>query len=105
MTTSKTKGLLPEGLHDELPPAAAHEAEVTEQLMASFAAYGYERVKPPLVEFEETLMAGPGAAVAPQMFRLLDPVSQRMMGVRSDITLQVARIATTRLANLSFCAG
>ena len=100
MTISKTKGLLPEGLHDDLPPAAAHEAEVTEQLMASFAAYGYKRVKPPLVEFEETLMAGPGAAVAPQMFRLMDPVSQRMMGVRSDITLQVARIATTRLANL-----
>lgn len=98
---TESRGLLPEGLHDDLPPAAEHESEVTELLVERFTAYGYERVKPPLVEFEETLLAGPGASVSRQMFRLMDPVSQRMMGVRSDITLQVARIATTRLRNLS----
>jgi ATP phosphoribosyltransferase regulatory subunit len=54
-------------------------------------------VKPPLVEFEESLLGGPGAALAPQTFRLMDPVSQRMMGVRPDMTVQVARIAVTRL--------
>ena len=52
------------------------------------------------MEFEETLLTGPGTAVADQMFRLMDPVSQRMMGVRPDMTLQVARIATTRLRDL-----
>src|SRR5262249_32229194 len=62
-----------------------------------FAAFGYERVKPPLVEFEESLLGGPGAALAPQTFRPMDPVSQRMMGVRPDMTVQVARIAVTRL--------
>jgi ATP phosphoribosyltransferase regulatory subunit len=54
-------------------------------------------VKPPLVEFEESLLGGPGAALGPQTFRLMDPVSQRMMGVRPDMTVQVARIAVTRL--------
>ena len=55
-------------------------------------------VKPPLLEFEDSLLAGSGAAVADQTFRLMDPDSQRMMGLRADTTPQVARIATTRLA-------
>ncbi len=65
--------------------------------MAVFAGHGYERVKPPLLEFEDSLLAGSGAAVAEQTFRLMDPVSQRMMGLRADTTPQVARIAATRL--------
>lgn len=89
--------LLPAGLRDVLPPEAAHEARAIEALLAQFAAHGYERVRPPLVEFEESLLGGSGAAMAGQTFRLMDPVSQRMMGVRADITLQIARIAATRL--------
>lgn len=100
MSAYRDKGLLPEGLRDDLPPLAGFEAELTERIMSRLASFGYERVKPPLVEFEETLLTGPGEAVADQMFRLMDPVSQRMMGVRPDMTLQVARIATTRLRDL-----
>jgi len=65
--------------------------------MGVFAAHGYDCVRPPLVEFEESLLEGPGGAMAGQMFRLMDPISHRMMGVRPDITPQIARIATTRL--------
>jgi ATP phosphoribosyltransferase regulatory subunit len=90
-------GLLPAGLMDLLPPEAEREAMLVEALMESFARHGYERVKPPLLEFEEGLLAGSGAAVAEQTFRLMDPVSQRMMGLRADTTPQVARIAATRL--------
>jgi len=90
-------GLLPAGLIDLLPPAAEREAVLVEALMAAFAEHGYERVKPPLLEFEDSLLAGTGAAVAEQTFRLMDPVSQRMMGLRADTTPQVARIAATRL--------
>jgi ATP phosphoribosyltransferase regulatory subunit len=90
--------LLPEGLRDVLPPDAGHEAALVERLINGFAGWGYQRVKPPLIEFEETLLAGAGAAVAQQTFRLMDPVSHRMMAVRPDMTLQVARIATSRLA-------
>lgn len=89
--------LLPAGLYDLLAPEAEIEAEVTARLMAVLAAHGYERVKPPLVEFEETLLAGAGAAMASDTFRTMDPLSHRMIAVRADMTPQVARIASTRL--------
>ncbi|MCB1562581.1 MAG: ATP phosphoribosyltransferase regulatory subunit [Alphaproteobacteria bacterium] len=90
--------LLPNGFEDLLPPDAEQEARAITILMDHFAGHGYRRVKPPLVEFEDSLLApGPGAALASETFRLMDPVSHRMMGVRSDITAQIARIASSRL--------
>jgi len=97
MNESLHKALLPEGLRDLLPPDARIEAEVVARLMAVLAGHGYERVKPPLAEFEENLLSGAGAAMAPDTFRLMDPVSGRMIGLRADMTPQVARIAATRL--------
>ncbi|MEX2008838.1 MAG: ATP phosphoribosyltransferase regulatory subunit, partial [Dongiaceae bacterium] len=97
MGRSAERALLPAGLRDVLPPDAAFEAAVVARLLACFAAQGYERVKPPLVEFEDSLLSGPGAAMAAHTFRLMDPVSQRMLGLRADMTPQVARIAASRL--------
>jgi ATP phosphoribosyltransferase regulatory subunit len=91
--------LLPLGLRDLLPPDAAAEALVVGRMMAVLESHGYQRVKPPLVEFEDSLLSGPGAAMASETFRLMDPVSQRMIGIRADMTPQVARIAATRLRN------
>ncbi|CAH2599674.1 ATP phosphoribosyltransferase regulatory subunit [Rhodovastum atsumiense] len=91
--------LLPAGLRDLLPPEAETEATSVEAIMDAFAAHGYQRVKPPLLEFEESLLGAAGAAVADQTFRLMDPDSHHMMGVRADMTPQVARIATTRLSH------
>lgn len=99
MNEPVNRALLPAGLRDILPPFAEHEAKVVGRLAKYFTAYGYERVKPPLIEFEESLLSDSGAAMAPHSFRLMDPVSQRMLALRADMTLQVARIATTRLAN------
>ena len=90
-------GLLPQGLRDILPPDAGFEAAVVERLASAFAARGYERVKPPLIEFEDCFLKSAGGDVARQTFRLLDPESHRMLALRSDITPQVARIAATRL--------
>ena len=94
-----TEALLPDGLRDGLPPDAAHESSVVARLTESFGRFGYELVEPPLVEFEDTLLDGVASSIANATFRLMDPVSQRMMGVRADMTLQVARIASTRLVN------
>jgi ATP phosphoribosyltransferase regulatory subunit len=91
--------LLPTGLYDLLPPLAEREAEVTERLMAVLTSHGYQRVKPPLVEFEETLLSGAGAAMSGDTFRTMDPTSHRMVAVRADMTPQVARIAATRLSH------
>lgn len=97
MNDAPHPALLPSGMHDLLAPDAEIEAQVVAQLMATLASHGYERVKPPLVEFEETLFAGAGAAMATATFRMMDPSSHRMIGVRADMTPQVARIAGTRL--------
>ena len=99
MTDTNEKALLPPGLGDVLAPNARIEAETVTRLMAVFESYGYERVKPPLIEFEDSLLSGKGAAIADQTFRLMDPVSQRMLALRPDMTLQVARIAESRLGN------
>jgi ATP phosphoribosyltransferase regulatory subunit len=100
MTEMARRGLLPAGLRDTLPPEADQEAEAIHRLVAVCAARGYRRVKPPLVEFEDSLLSGAGAAMGPSTFRVMDPVSQRMLGLRADMTLQVARIASTRLKKL-----
>jgi len=89
--------LLPHGLRDILPPDARIEADTVERLMAILGHHGYDRVKPPLVEFESSLLDGPGVAMTHETFRLMDPISHRMIAVRADMTLQIARIATTRL--------
>ena len=97
MIDTEAAALLPPGIADVLPPDAAFEAATLEHLMAFFAGFGYQRVKPPLIEFEETLLGGLGTAVTQDTFRLMDPASQRMLAVRADMTPQLARIATTRL--------
>ena len=99
MNDAPHPALLPAGFYDLLPPDAEVEAEVTARLMGVLAAHGYERVKPPLVEFEETLLSGPGTAMTSDTFRTMDPISHRMVGVRADMTPQIARIAATRLAH------
>ena len=58
MNDAPHPALLPAGLYDLLPPEAEVEAAVTGRLIGVLASYGYERVKPPIVEFEETLLSG-----------------------------------------------
>ncbi len=99
MNDKKSNALLPPGMNDILPPDAAFEARTVERLLTVFKASGYEQVKPPLIEFEDSLLGGAGAVMTQRTFRLMDPVSQAMLGLRADMTLQVARIATTRLAH------
>ena len=92
--------LLPNGLGDILPSETAKRRGIINAIMDSFMRFGYADVSPPLVEYEETLLAeGPGAALADNTFRLMDPVTRRMLALRSDMTAQIARIASSRLAH------
>ncbi len=97
MTTSFA--LLPEGLRDTLPPHAGGEARLLRVMLDSFASRGFERVSTPLVEFDESLDAAVASGRPHDRFRFMDPISQRSLAVREDITGQVARIAATRLAH------
>lgn len=91
------QALLPEGLRDQLPHVAEAEAHTIRRLMDVFLSFGYDRVSPPLAEFEESLLVGPGSTKGDSMFRLMDPDSRKVMAIRSDMTPQIARIAATRL--------
>lgn len=92
------RDLLPEGLEDRLPAAAAAAARVTRAVIDVLDGHGYDRVQPPTIEFEKS-MASRMAGVQPRrMFRFVDPASLRTLALRSDITVQVGRIAATALA-------
>ncbi|NVJ99677.1 MAG: ATP phosphoribosyltransferase regulatory subunit [Alphaproteobacteria bacterium] len=93
------QALLPEGFRDQLAPKAEQEAALVRGLVDTFLSHGYDRVAPPLVEYEDSLLVGAGKTRAKQMFRLMDPDTQRMMAVRADMTIQMARLASTRLAD------
>lgn len=91
------RDLLPEGLEDRLPAAAAAAARVTRALLDVMDSHGYDRVQPPSIEFEKS-MASRMAGVQPRrMFRFVDPASLRTLALRSDMTVQVGRIAATGL--------
>ncbi|GAN71455.1 ATP phosphoribosyltransferase regulatory subunit [Acetobacter syzygii] len=92
--------LLPAGFVDLLTPDARTEARGVATLMDVFASHGYDSVRPPLMEFEETYLAGAGVALAEQCFRVMDPDTRRMMVLRPDITPQIARMAATRVGGL-----
>lgn len=92
-------GLLPEGLRDRLPPQAEAAARLLRGALDSVASHGYERVQPPMAEFEQGLVGRLKAAAAHDLLRIVDPVSQRTLALRPDITAQVGRIAATRLAH------
>jgi ATP phosphoribosyltransferase regulatory subunit len=95
------QGLLPEGLSDRLPPQAEASARLTRNVLDTVSTHGYNRVMPPLAEFEETLVGRLKSARAQDLLRVVDPVSQRTLAVRPDMTAQVGRIATTRLAGVA----
>lgn len=94
-----TKTLLPAGCYDLLPPHARQESALSQALLSVFESFGYEQVSPPLMEYSEGLLAGRGAALSSQIFRVMDPLAHKVMGLRADITLQIGRIALSRLAH------
>ena len=95
------RGLLPAGLSDVLHPNAKIQAKKIEKLLDTFSSFGYLRVKPPLVEYEDSLLSeGPGNVLKDSTFRIMDPLSQKMMALRSDMTAQISRISSTRMSHL-----
>lgn len=84
--------LLPENLEDILPPQAQRIERMRTALLELFRVHGYELVIPPMLEYMESLLTGTGHDLDLRTFKLVDQLSGRMMGVRADITPQVARI-------------
>lgn len=90
--------LLPDGITESLPDDAKKHEALRRQLLDLYATWGYRLVMPPLVEYLESLRAGMGTQLDLQTFKITDQLNGRMMGVRADITPQVARIDAHRLS-------
>jgi len=84
--------LLPESIADVLPSEARKIEELRRVILDNFRLYGYELVMPPLLEYLDSLMTGAGEDTDLRTFKLVDQLSGRTMGVRADMTIQVARI-------------
>ncbi|UZN48690.1 ATP phosphoribosyltransferase regulatory subunit [Cupriavidus cauae] len=84
--------LLPENIADVLPSEARKIEELRRRMLDLFRTYGYELVMPPLLEYIESLLTGTGHDLDLRTFKLVDQLSGRTMGLRADITPQVARI-------------
>ncbi|MFO7593971.1 MAG: ATP phosphoribosyltransferase regulatory subunit [Pseudomonadota bacterium] len=84
--------LLPEGIEEILPPRAEELEATMRRLLDLFKGWGYELVMPPFIEYLESLLTGTGNDLDLQTFKLTDQLTGRLMGVRSDMTPQVARI-------------
>ena len=92
--------LLPEGFRDSLPELATKENRINSIFIKLMQINGFLLVKPPLLEFESSLFFLLDDNEDANSFRVLDPISQKMMGIRSDITVQIARISCGSLVEL-----
>jgi ATP phosphoribosyltransferase regulatory subunit len=86
------KWLLPEYIEDLLPGEAARVERLRRRILDLFFVHGYELVVPPMLEYVESLLTGTGHDLDLKTFKLIDQVSGRLLGLRADITPQVARI-------------
>lgn len=84
--------VLPDHIADVLPSEARHIEELRRTLLDTARSYGYELVIPPLIEHLESLLSGTGEGLDLKTFKLIDQASGRTLGLRADITPQVARI-------------
>ena len=84
--------VLPEYIQDALPAEAAKLEDLRRRLLDAFRLNGYQLVSPPLLEYLESLLTGAGQDLHLKTLKLVDQLSGRTMGVRADITPQVARI-------------
>lgn len=102
--------LLPENIADVLPSEARKIEELRRLIIDSFHLYGYELVMPPMLEYLESLLAGAGHDMDLRTFKLIDQLSGRTLGVRADMTTQVARIDAhllnrTSITRLCYCGS
>lgn len=84
--------LLPDGIEEVLPPMAGRVESLRRNLLDLYKSWGYDLVIPPFVEFLESLLTGVGSDLDIKTFKVTDQLTGRLMGVRADMTPQVARI-------------
>ena len=95
--THNERWLLPEGIDELLPPQAEQVEQLRRRLIDLYHSWGYQLVMPPMIEYVDSLLTGTGADLDLKTFKLTDQLSGRLMGLRADMTPQVARIDAHKL--------
>ena len=88
----KDSWLLPDGIDEILPAEAKHLEQLRGRLLELFSCWGYDLVIPPFIDFLDSLLTGSGHDLDLQTFKLTDQISGKMLGIRADMTPQVARM-------------
>jgi len=96
MTTNK-HWVLPQGIEEALPEQAARLEALRRKFLDMYASWGYELVIPPFIDHIESLLTGTGHELDLQTFKIVDQLSGRTLGIRADMTPQVARIDAHQL--------
>ncbi len=96
---STKKWMLPEGVEETLPPLSWQMETLRRKLLDYYRKQHYELILPPLIEHLDTLLTGTAQGLERQTFKLTDPASGRLLGLRADMTPQAARIAARRYAD------
>ncbi|GFO75412.1 ATP phosphoribosyltransferase regulatory subunit [Bathymodiolus platifrons methanotrophic gill symbiont] len=91
--------LLPDGVEEVLPEDAKHLETLRRQLLDVFECWGYEKVIPPFIDYLDSLLTGSGHDLNLQTFKLTDQLSGEVLGIRADMTPQVARIDAHSLSH------
>jgi len=97
MTKIQRHWLLPEGVDELLPEQAARLERLRRRLLDTYASWGYRLVITPFIEYLGSLLTGVGKDLEHQTFKMTDPLSGKLLGIRADITPQVARIDAHQL--------
>jgi ATP phosphoribosyltransferase regulatory subunit len=91
--------LLPDGIEEILPPDAREIEDLRQQILTLYDRWGYDLVMPAMIEFTDSLLTGTAHSLQSKTFTLVDHITGKQMGLRSDMTPQVARIDAHQMAN------
>ncbi len=98
-TLDNSRWLLPDGINEVLPPQAQALEKLRQQILHLYHLWGYDLVMPAMIEFTDSLLTGTAHSLDRKTFTLVDQLTGKQMGLRSDMTPQVARIDAHQLAN------
>ncbi|MDH5354227.1 MAG: ATP phosphoribosyltransferase regulatory subunit [Gammaproteobacteria bacterium] len=96
---SKNRWILPDGVQEMLPPDAQAVENLRRKILQTYSNWGYDLVMPAMIEYIDSLLTGTAHSLDLKTFALVDQLSGKQMGVRSDMTPQVARIDAHLLAD------
>lgn len=97
--TNNTNWILPDGVEEILPNRAEKLELLRRQLLDAMLQRDYKLVMPPVMEFVDSLLTGTGQTLDTQTYKFMDNDTQRMLGIRADMTPQIARIDAHYLAD------